>query len=159
MGKMWSRNSGRDVELARPAERSWLPTVVDGLTALRALVASLAMVVALPAQAAPLENVSEIGPALLECWHPPTAPEGSAVTLRFGFRRDGSLIGAPRITYVGVAGDQKLQRAFADSAVRAIKECSPLVLSPRFAATIGGKVYVMQFALRKGGPAIRQMYA
>jgi hypothetical protein len=119
----------------------------------------LALLVASPAPAAPVENVSEIGPALLECWRPPTVPEGSAVTLRFSFRRDGSLIGAPRITYVGVAGGEELQRAFADSAVRAIEECSPLDLTPRFAATIGGKVYVMQFAVRNGGPAIRQMYA
>jgi hypothetical protein len=111
------------------------------------------------ASAAPLENVSEIGPALIQCWHPPAAPDGSAVTLRFGFRRDGSLMGAPRVTYIGVEGGAMLQRAFADSAIRAIEQCSPIELSPRFAATIGGKVYVMQFAVLKRQPIIRLMYA
>ena len=112
-----------------------------------------------PASAAPLETVSDIGPALLRCWHPPDAPEGSAVTLRFSFRRDGSLMGAPLVTYVGVEGAPKLKREFADSAVRAIQQCSPLELTPRFAATIGGKVYVMQFAIRQKQPTVREMYA
>ena len=111
------------------------------------------------ASAAPLENVSEIGPSLIQCWHPPAAPDGSAVTLRFGFRRDGSLMGTPRVTYISVEGGAMLQRAFADSAVRAIEQCSPLKLPPRFAATIGGKVYVMQFAILKRHPIIRLMYA
>jgi hypothetical protein len=116
------------------------------------------MLLASPADAAPLESVSEIGPALLKCWRPPTAPDGSAVTLRFSFRRDGSLVSA-RVTYVGVAGAQELQREFANSAVKALGECSPLELSPRFAATIGGKVYVMQFAIRRKQPTVRRMYA
>jgi hypothetical protein len=112
-----------------------------------------------PASGAPLKTVSDIGPALLRCWRPPDAPEGSAVTLRFSFRRDGSLMGPPLVTYVGVDGAPKLKRDFADSAVRAIKDCSPLELAPRFAATIGGKVYVMQFAIRQKQPTVREMYA
>jgi hypothetical protein len=112
-----------------------------------------------PASAAPLENVSELGPALLRCWRPPDAPDGSAVTLRFSFRRDGSLMGPPLVTYIGVDGAPKLKREFADSAVHAIEQCSPLELTPRFAATIGGKVYVMQFAIRQNQPSVREMYA
>lgn len=108
--------------------------------------------------AAPVEKVNQIGPALLKCWRPPAVPEHSAVTLRFSFRRDGSLISA-RVTYVGVTGDAALKRQFAESAIRAIHECSPLELSPRFAATIGGRVYVMQFAVTKREPTVRQMYA
>jgi hypothetical protein len=61
----------------------------------------LAALVAAPvASAAPLENVGEIGPSLIQCWQPPAVPDGSAITLRFGFRRDGSLMGAPRVTYM-----------------------------------------------------------
>ncbi|MDW6026608.1 hypothetical protein SAZ10_33090 [Mesorhizobium sp. BAC0120] len=118
-----------------------------------------ALIAASGASAAALENVSEIGPSLIQCWHPPAAPDGSAVTLRFGFRRDGSLMGAPRVTYISVKGGAALERTFADSAVRAIEQCSPLQLSPRFAATIGGKVYVMQFSILKRQPVIRLMYA
>jgi hypothetical protein len=145
---------------ARSAERRKWPTALERLGALPALLGLLAIFLGPPAAtAAPLENVSEIGPALLRCWRPPAAPDGSAVTLRFSFRRDGSLIGAPRVTYVGVDGGAKARREFADSAVHAIEECSPLELSPRFAATIGGKVYVMQFAVRKKQPVIREMRA
>ena len=145
----------------RDIERCKWPKAGDPRGVLPFLPAALAMLlVALPAaSAAPLENVSEIGPALLRCWHPPAAPDGSAVTLRFSFRRDGSLMGVPLVTYVGVEGEVTTKREFADSAVRAIEACSPLELSPRFAATIGGKVYVMQFAVRKKQPTVRQMYA
>ena len=125
----------------------------------RLLAGLIAMLLTVPAAtAAPLEKASQIGPALLRCWRPPAAPERSAVTLRFSFRRDGSLISA-RVTYVGVAGDAALKRQFAESAIRAIQECSPLELSPRFASTIGGRVYVMQFTIAKKQPTVRQMYA
>lgn len=134
-----------------------------GLARLAALSAAASLpvtpLVPAPATAAPLETVSDIGPALLRCWRPPAAPEGSAVTLRFSFRRDGSLMGVPLVTYVGVNGSQKLKREFADSAVRAIEQCSPLELAPPLAATIGGQVYVMQFAVKSKQPVVRQMYA
>ena len=145
----------------RDIERRKRPKAGDRRGVLTVLLGLLAMLLVAPpaASAAPLENVSEIGPALLSCWHPPAVPDGSAVTLRFSFRRDGSLMGVPLVTYVGVDGEAKAKREFADSAVRAVEACSPLELSPRFAATVGGKVYVMQFAVRKKQPTVRQMYA
>jgi hypothetical protein len=143
----------------RRAERRKRRTALAQFGALSVLAALLAEPLAPPAMAAPLENVDDIGPALLQCWRPPAVPDGSAVTLRFSFRRDGSLMGAPRVTFVGLDGTPKAQREFADSAVRAVEDCTPLDLSPQFAATIGGQVYVMQFAIRMQQPTIRQMYA
>jgi hypothetical protein len=145
---------------ARQRHRHRRQTVFARPGVLSVLVALLATALAPPpSAAAPLETVSDIGPALLRCWRPPAAPDGSAVTLRFSFRRDGSLMGVPLVTYVGVNGAPDLQRDFADSAVHAIQECSPLELAPRFAATIGGKVYVMQFAVKSKRPTVREMYA
>lgn len=137
----------------------WQRRTLKRLGKLPVLAGLLAALLASPgANGAPLENVSEIGPALLKCWRPPAAPDGSAVTVRFSFRRDGSLI-STRVTYIGVVGEADLKRDFANSAVRAIGKCSPLDLSPRFAATIGGKVYLMQFAIHRKQPTVRRMHA
>ena len=119
----------------------------------------LIALIAPTASAAPLRHTDELGPALLECWHPPAGAEGSSVTLRFSFRRDGSVFGQPRVTHVDVAGDEEARRAFVPSAIRAIEQCAPLELSPEMAASIGGKVFVMQFALEKRQPVIREMHA
>src|SRR5262245_41894895 len=139
--------------------RGWQKKTLNRPGKLPVLMGLLAALLVPPAaNGAPLENVSEIGPALLKCWRPPAVPDGSAVTVRFSFRRDGSLI-STRVTYIGVAGEADLKRDFANSAVRAIGACSPLNLSPAFAATIGGKVYLMQFAIRRKQPTVRQMHA
>src|SRR5207342_3108260 len=127
-GTWWSPRSRRTTMAARGIQRFMQLAAFTRFAALSLVAAPLGPALV---TAAPLENVSDIGPALLRCWHPPAAPDGSAVTLRFSFRRDGSLMGAPRVTYVGVDGGAKAEREFADSAVRAIEQCAPLELSPK----------------------------
>ena len=76
------------------------------------------------AWAAPLRHTDELGSALLECWHPPVGTERSSVTLRFSFRRDGSVFGQPRVTHVDVDGEEEARRAFVelgDSRNRAVR--------------------------------------
>ncbi|TPW26198.1 hypothetical protein FJU11_15920 [Pararhizobium mangrovi] len=89
--------------------------------------------------------MGQIGSALLACWNPPAGSTGALVTLRFSFRRDGSIFGVPRPTGVVYHGQPKARAAFVEAAEDAVRACAPLDLSPALAAGIAGQVFTMTF--------------
>jgi hypothetical protein len=98
-----------------------------------------------PSIAAPLKTMDDVGVALRACWKAPAGSKDSFATLSFSFKRDGTLIGPPRPTGIGVPGDAEAQKQFVDAAVAAVERCLPLDFSPALAAGIGGQVFTMQF--------------
>ncbi|WP_027059101.1 hypothetical protein [Mesorhizobium loti] len=102
-----------------------------------------------PSYAATLDTMDDVGTAIQACWTPPADAGKSTVTLSFSFKRDGSLIGPPRPTDVKVAGDDKARKAFIEAAIAAVKNCTPLTLSPTLAKGIGGNVFTLQLVSPK----------
>ena len=74
--------------------------------------------------------------AYLHCWTQPSAPAGGdyAAQIRVNHNVDGALTGAPVL--VNPPSDPAW-RAFADSALQAVKKCSPLRIPPKYAASYG----------------------
>ncbi|KAA3447159.1 hypothetical protein C7I87_28325 [Mesorhizobium sp. SARCC-RB16n] len=102
-----------------------------------------------PSNAATLNTMDDVGAAIQSCWTPPADAGNSIVTLSFSFKRDGTLIGPPRPTAVKVAGDDKARKSFVDAAIAAVKNCTPLSLSPELSQGIAGNVFTLQFASPK----------
>ena len=67
------------------------------------------------------------------------------MTLRVGFKRDGSLLGQPRASAVKVNGDNKAQKAYVDAATKAVKDCTPLSFSPDMAKGMAGQIFAFSF--------------
>ncbi len=94
-------------------------------------------------------TLRQLFPALAACWTPPrfaATPEGPdvQVTARFSLRRDGSVIGSPRITYAaGVTGSDRttLTRA----TVAALGRCTPAHLTPGLGRAIAGRPLALRF--------------
>ncbi|WP_430691638.1 hypothetical protein [Mesorhizobium captivum] len=99
----------------------------------------------LPANAASLNTMNEVGAALQACWTPPANSGNSSVTLSFSFKRDGTLIGPPKPTAIKVSGNDKARQAYVDAATAALRNCLPLSFSPDLAKGIPGKVFTLQF--------------
>jgi hypothetical protein len=97
------------------------------------------------ALSAELNSVKDIGPAIASCWHPPAGSKNSSVTLRVGFKRDGSLLGEPRASAVQVSGDDTAQKAYVDAATKALKDCTPLSFSPDMAKGMAGQIFALSF--------------
>ena len=96
----------------------------------------------------PVDRLDQIAPALQRCWSPPPLPgdlTGAMVSLRFSLRRDGSLFGQPRVTWETKRGDAEFQRRFSDSAVAAIRSCTPMRLSAGLGASIAGRPFTIRF--------------
>jgi len=94
---------------------------------------------------AELKSVKDIGKAIEACWHPPANSNDSSVTLRFGFKRDGSLLGPPQPTAVRIKGDDKAHKTFIDAAMKAMTDCTPLDFSPDMAKGMAGQIFALSF--------------
>jgi hypothetical protein len=95
-----------------------------------------------------VDRLDQIAPALQRCWTPPPLPgdlTGAMVSLRFSLRRDGSLFGQPRVTWETKRGDAEFQQRFSDSAVAAIRACTPMRLSAGLGASIAGRPFTIRF--------------
>ncbi|WP_274626206.1 hypothetical protein [Arvimicrobium flavum] len=111
-----------------------------------AMLAGVVLVGTDQSRADTLNTMDDVGAAIQRCWTPPSgAPAGASVTLSFGIKRDGSLLGTPKPTAISVSGDEKARKSFVEAAVQAVEQCMPLQLSPALAQGIAGTVYTMQF--------------
>ena len=90
----------------------------------------------------------DIARSMLACWRAPH--EGDEVTLRMSFRRDGSVFGKPRMTYMRAAGGPDGEAELANSVYAAISACTPLRFTPSLGAAIAGRIFLIRFvAMRK----------
>lgn len=102
----------------------------------------------------PADTLAELYPALAACWQAPGGlgrPSGGAddieITLRLALRRDGSLIGPPRVTYAaGVAGDQRT--ALVRGTLDALARCTPAHITPGLGRAIAGRPVALRFVYR-----------
>lgn len=95
-----------------------------------------------------LDKLVDIAPALRRCWSSPALPgdlTGAMVSVRFSLRRDGTLFGQPRVTWETRRGDAEFQKRFSDSAVEAIRACTPMRLSAGLGASIAGRPFIIRF--------------
>lgn len=95
-----------------------------------------------------VDNISQVGPALRRCWNPPpmSGPnDGAMATVRFSLRRDGTVFGQPRVTWETRRSNPDLQAAFTASIMDAVRNCTPMRLSPRFGASIAGRPFTIRF--------------
>ncbi len=114
-----------------------------GLCAL-ALLATSSRAAEIPAA----RRASDIARAILPCWHPPVG--GGDITLALSLRRDGSVIGAPRVTYAsGPSGDLRV------SILEAVGACTPVALSWPLGAIIAGQVLRIRFSAAPDGAGTR----
>jgi hypothetical protein len=101
-----------------------------------------------PFEGEALARLTDIAPALRRCWHPPVIDgldTGVMATVRFSLRRDGSLFGQPRVTWETRRTDPALRQRFTDSVVAAVRDCTPMRLSPQLGASIAGRPFSIRF--------------
>ncbi|MFJ5367594.1 hypothetical protein ACIPIA_00130 [Bosea sp. CER48] len=101
-----------------------------------------------PEQGDSIDKLDDIAGAVRRCWAPPPLPgdlTGAMATVRFSLRRDGTLFGQPRVNWETRRGDAEFQRRFTDSAVAAVRSCTPMRLSKGLGASIAGRPFTIRF--------------
>lgn len=111
--------------------------------------AALVIVAASHAHAAPgqrpeARRPSDIGAALLSCWQPP--PGGGDITLSLAFRRDGTVIGTPRVTFARPRAGAADTTALKSTIAAALRACTPIPIAWPLRAFVAGQVLRIRFS-------------
>jgi hypothetical protein len=96
----------------------------------------------------PLGRLRDLFPAIGACWSPPAGLsrlEILEVTVRFSLRRDGSLFGAPRVTFATPAAETRARDILRTTTVEAIRACTPLKITPALGGAITGRPIAVRF--------------
>jgi hypothetical protein len=120
------------------------------------LTASMALTI-LPAHAAPVDNLATLWRTLGSCARIESVPApslGSEVTVLFSLKRDGSLLGQPRITHSRLLGDPADQRAFMAAALTAVAKCLPIPVTDGLGGAIAGRPLRLRLTSHKPERAI-----
>ena len=70
---------------------------------------------------------------------------GSVITITFAMKRDGSLLGKPRISYSHLSGDAGSRRRFVEDVQHALNSCLPLEITPALGGAIAGRIFSVTF--------------
>lgn len=97
----------------------------------------------------PLNTLLEIGPALHACWRPPIDVRDFEIRVRLSFRRDGAVLGTPRIVYARFDGTRAEERIAVRAVVDALGACTPLRFTPSLGAAVAGRIFTIRFAPRQ----------
>ncbi|CAN7228954.1 hypothetical protein LJR090_000975 [Bosea sp. LjRoot90] len=95
-----------------------------------------------------VDRLDQVGPALRRCWRPPALDAdstGAKASVRFSLRRDGSLFGQPRVTWEMRRAPPGLRERFGNSLMLAVRDCTPMRLSPGLGGSIAGRPITIRF--------------
>ncbi len=98
----------------------------------------------------PVGRIRDLFPALRACWTPPAGAAGHETTIRVAFRRDGRVLGPPRITYAGPGAPGREGERLRASIHAALDACSPLAFTPSFGQAIAGRPVAIRFVDDRG---------
>ncbi|MCJ2140044.1 hypothetical protein MKL20_08420 [Methylobacterium sp. E-066] len=110
------------------------------------------MAIAGPIERRPAASLSELWQMLSACAQItglPAGAAGSEVTVLFSLKRDGSLLGQPRITYSHLTGGPDEQRAFVAAALSGIASCLPAAVTPGLGSAITGRPFRLRVISRR----------
>jgi hypothetical protein len=95
-----------------------------------------------------LNTIREMFATLRACWMPPPKGEarrGMEYTIRFAFKRDGTMVAAPRMTYSTHEAPATTRDVYRAAIEAAMKRCTPMHFSEGMAQAIAGRPIAIRF--------------
>ena len=107
-------------------------------------------------------NLAAMSARLTRCWQPPALPRGNPgmeITVQFTFRRDGSLLGRPRITYETRSATDEERIIYRTAVMQALQRCAPMPFTHGMGDAIAGRPLTIRFDDRRTPPKPREKRA
>ncbi len=93
-----------------------------------------------PAQASPANSLADLFTQLDACMASVRLAPGTDVTVRFMLNRRGGIIGKPRITHAGWAGDEAERKRSAASIAEGFDHCLPAAITDALGGAVAGRL-------------------
>ena len=114
------------------------------------------------AQENEVPNLGAMSAHLKRCWQPPALPSGSTgmeITVQFTFKRNGSLLGHPRITYETRSATDEERIIYRTAVMQALQRCDPMPFTHGMGDAIAGHPLTIRFDDRRTHPKPREKRA
>lgn len=95
-----------------------------------------------------LDTIRDMFAALRACWIPPAidaARQGTQMSVRLSFKRNGEPVGEPRVTFVSPGTPPEVRRTYLDAVMAALKRCTPLPFSSGLGGALAGRPIAIRF--------------
>ena len=102
-----------------------------------------------------VDNIREAFVRLHRCWEPPPASKANPdveITAIVTFRRDGTILGHPRITYESDNATDNDRVLYRIAVMEALQRCTPMPFTEGMAGAIAGRPFAVRFQIRKPPP-------
>jgi hypothetical protein len=102
-----------------------------------------------------LETLGELFDALRACWTPPLPAVARAdmqMSVRFSFKRNGEIIGTPRVTFTSPEAPSETRETYRKAILSALLHCAPLRFSPGLGGAVAGRPINIRFVDNRALP-------
>lgn len=109
------------------------------------------------AQTGPLRTLADVSRRLYACWEPPLrADPRTNVTVIVSFKRDGTILGQPKITYEWQGANETDRLLFRFAIMGALERCTPLSFSEGLAEAVAGRPFALRLGNRRIVPKAKR---
>jgi hypothetical protein len=96
----------------------------------------------------PANTLQELYAQLDHCLVAPKGVTGSQITVVFSLKRDGSVLGKPRISFSKLPGTDAERATFLEGVASAFDKCLPASITDALGGAIAGRPISMRFVVR-----------
>jgi hypothetical protein len=100
-------------------------------------------------EADPANTLRELWGQLGACMRSSGASDGSDVTVMFSLKRDGKLLGKPRISHAKLPTDAAARRRVVEATARALDNCLPVSITAALGGAIAGRPLTVRLIAQK----------
>lgn len=100
-----------------------------------------------------IDTLRDLFADLRACWRPPAleaARPGMELSVRFAFRRDGSIVGKPRFTYVSRAATNAQRDTYRQAVIDSLTACTPMPFGRGMGGAVAGRPIAIRFVDDRG---------
>ena len=109
------------------------------------------------AQTAPdqVDNIKQAVEKLGSCWRPPPPSQANPyleITVIVSFRRDGTILGHPKITYESEQATDNDRLMYRIAVMETLQRCTPMPFTEGMAGAVAGRPFAVLFRHKKRPP-------
>ena len=123
-----------------------------GLVVASLLVPILAFIPRAGAEEAKVDTLQQMFARLGSCWKPPALAQndpGMQITVSFSFKRNGEILGKPRITYESEYASDDDRLIYRTAVAEALQRCTPMPLTDGLGNAVAGRPLRIRFDARR----------
>lgn len=104
------------------------------------------------AKEAKVDTLQQMFARLGSCWKSPVLPPndpGMQITVSFSFKRNGEILGKPRITYESVYANDDERLIYRTAVAEALQRCTPMPFTDGLGNAVAGRPLRIRFDARR----------